>query len=171
MRLNVICYSINLMNRKFLILISFFFCLTATNSWSLDYKDLSKKDGIYYKKSSNIPFTGNIIGDSKGSFKNGLKEGYWESYWDNGELRVSGYYKNGQRTGIWQGYHPEKKLVFKNNHKDNKKLGSWVHVKQIMFKGEYINGKKEGTWYWYWLKAGVMKAEPKEYKNGIEINK
>ena len=167
----MICYSINLMFKKYLIPISIFFCLISYTSWSLDYKDLVKKDGIYYIKSSHIPFTGDIKGEKKGSFKNGLKEGYWESYWDNGELRISGYYQDGQRIGIWKGYHPEKKLVFKNNDKDNKKLGSWVHVKQLMFKGEYKNGKKEGTWYWYWQKGGIMKAEPKEYKNGIQINK
>ena len=159
------------MNRTFLILISLLLCSTSTTSWSLDYKDLVKKDGIYYKKSSDIPFTGDIEGETKGSFKNGLKEGYWESYWDNGELRISGYYQNGQRIGVWKGYHPKKKLIFKNNDKDNKKLGSWVHVKQLMFKGEYIDGKKEGTWNWYWLKGGAFKAETQEYRNGIKLKK
>ena len=122
-----------------------------------------------YKKSTNYPFTGDIEGESKGSFKNGLKEGTWEYYWDNGELRIKGNFKNGLRIGVWEGYHPEKKLVYKSDKMDNRGLGSWMYIRQLMFKGKYQKGKKDGTWYWYWPKDGVMKAEPKEYKNGKEV--
>ena len=42
--------------------------------------DLIWKKGIYYKKNTNIPFSGNISGDIKGLITNGKKEGTWVRY-------------------------------------------------------------------------------------------
>ena len=141
---------IELFKKLFLIIgITVFPCFFGSIVWSETMEDLIKKDGIYYKKSSNYPFTGDIEGESKGSFKNGLKEGTWEYYWDNGELRMKGNFKNGLRIGVWEGYHPEKKLVFKSDKMDNRGLGSWIYIRQLMFNGKYQKGKKDGTWYWY----------------------
>ena len=36
--------------------------------------DLIWKKGIYYKKNTNIPFSGNISGNFKGQIQNGKKE-------------------------------------------------------------------------------------------------
>ena len=33
------------------------------------------RDGLYYKKFSDLPFTGELAGKNQGSFKYGLKEG------------------------------------------------------------------------------------------------
>ena len=48
-------------------------------------KDLVERDGLYYKKFTVIPFTGNITGKkTQGTIKNGRKDGSWVDYWDNG---------------------------------------------------------------------------------------
>jgi hypothetical protein len=39
--------------------------------------DLVKRDGLYYKKFTEIPFTGKITGRKNGSFKNGKEHGPW----------------------------------------------------------------------------------------------
>ena len=57
--------------------------------------DLVKRKGLYYKKYSNIPFTGNFTGFLRGSFKDGKREGYWVRYCDNGQLAYKGNFKNG----------------------------------------------------------------------------
>ena len=64
------------------ILITFFivlFCLNSSVSWSVKLYELVERDGIYYKKFSDIPFTGKIesrkIGT--GNYKNGKREGFW----------------------------------------------------------------------------------------------
>jgi hypothetical protein len=63
--------------------------------------DLVYRDGIVYKKFSDVPFTGKITGKITGTFKNGKKHGPWVSYYDNGQLMGKGNYKNGKTDGPW----------------------------------------------------------------------
>lgn len=37
--------------------------------------DLVKRDGLHYKKFSDVPFTGKVTGEEQGSFRNGKKDG------------------------------------------------------------------------------------------------
>ena len=47
--------------------------------------DLVQRDGLFYKKFTVVPFTGNITGkNTQGTIKNGRKDGSWVDYWDNG---------------------------------------------------------------------------------------
>ncbi|MDB9800260.1 toxin-antitoxin system YwqK family antitoxin [Alphaproteobacteria bacterium] len=108
------------------ILITFFtilFCLTSSVGWSLEYKDLVKRDGVYYKKFSDVPFTGKVTGQEQGSIKNGKKDGSWIEYWDNGQLKLKGNWKNVMSEGSWVSY--------KRNGTVSKEL-----------TGTYKNGKK-----------------------------
>ena len=56
--------------------------------------DLVHRDGLYYKKFTVVPFTGNITGITQGTFKNGKKEGPRISYYDDGQLFSKGTYKD-----------------------------------------------------------------------------
>lgn len=49
--------------------------LVAPPSWGETMDDLVERDGIYYEKFSDIPFTGEIEGSVQGRFKNGKKKG------------------------------------------------------------------------------------------------
>ena len=68
---------------------------------SISRDDLVYRDGVYYKKFSEVPFTGKVTGLHKGSIKNGKKEGAWVEYEKDGTLdrERSGIYKNGLRWG------------------------------------------------------------------------
>ena len=66
--------------------------------------DLVQREGTYYKKFTDVPFTGQVEGKQQGSFKNGLREGSWVSYWENGQLFYKGDYKNERQDGYWIGY-------------------------------------------------------------------
>ena len=48
--------------------------------------DLLKREGVYYKKFTDVPFSGTVTGRSQGKLKNGKEEGPWVRYWDNGQL-------------------------------------------------------------------------------------
>ena len=88
------------MNKTFITLFTLLFCLTSSVGWSLEYKDVVFRDGLYYKKFSHQPLTGKTIGRTIGSFKNGKKEGYWVGY-DFPETfnkKFSGTYKNGVKV-------------------------------------------------------------------------
>jgi len=81
-----------------------FLSLLSSPSWSETFDDLVERDGIYYKKFSDVPFSGKLTGKDKGLIKNGKREGVWFSYWNNGQLWSKGNYKNGEREGKWVYY-------------------------------------------------------------------
>ena len=83
-------------------LITFFiiiFCLNSSVGWGIKLYELVERDGIYYKKFSDIPFTGKIesrkIGT--GNYKNGKREGSWVMYYDDGRIMDKSYYKDGKK--------------------------------------------------------------------------
>ena len=97
--------------------------------------DLVEREGLYYKKFTDVPFTGKTTGQKQGTFKNGNREGPWIEYWTNGRLKYKGFYKNGNREGPWVGYHKNR---------------------QLFSKGNYKNGEKEGSEVWYYENGQLM---------------
>ena len=75
--------------------------LFPTLAFGETYGDLVKRDGLYYKKSTEVPFTGKVTGKKQGSFKNGKTDGLWVRYHSNGQLWGKGTYMNGKRDGSW----------------------------------------------------------------------
>ena len=68
--------------------------------------DLVFRDGLYYQKFTDVPFTGEVSGEEQGILKYGVKDGAWVTYYPNGQLWGKGNYKNGQREGAWFFYEP-----------------------------------------------------------------
>ena len=60
--------------------------------------DLVIRNGLYYEKFTDVPFTGKITGNKQGSFKDGKKNGPWVEYRKNGQLFWNGTYKNGKKV-------------------------------------------------------------------------
>ena len=92
------------------LLITFFtihFCLTSSVGWIIEYKELIKRDGLYYKKFTDVLFTREITSQQKGSLKNGLKDGSWVTYQKNGQLKSKGNYNNGKKDGTWFYYNED----------------------------------------------------------------
>jgi hypothetical protein len=83
----------------------------SSPSWSETINDLVQREGTYYKKFTDVPFTGQVGGKNQGSIKNGKKEGYWVSYWPNGQLQYKGDYKNGKAEGYWVGYFEDGSVI------------------------------------------------------------
>jgi hypothetical protein len=115
--------------------------------------DLVKRDGLYYKKFAEVPFTGKTTGKIQGSFKNGKKHGPWVSYHDNGQLRNKGTFKNGKKNG--------------------KKNGPWVKYHengQLRYKGTFKNAKKDGPWVGFHQNGNVNEKLTGTFKNGVRIS-
>ena len=110
---------------------------------------LVERDGLYYKKFTDVPFTGEVIGREQGKFKNGKKEGLWITYYSTGQLMMKGEYRNGREEGPW---------IF---YLANGDLG---------FKGEFKNGKHEGPWVWYNFDGTLSTDLSGVYKNGKKIS-
>ena len=100
--------------------------------------DLVERDGLYYKKFTEVPFTGKITGITQGAFRNGKKDGPWVVFHDNGQLRDKGTYKDGKEEGPWIYYHENGQLQSKGTCKDGKIEDPWVVYNkkgQLLSKG------------------------------------
>ena len=67
-----------------------FVSFLSSPSWSegISFDDLVERDGLTYKKFTNVPFTGDVDeGLEQGEFKKGKKEGYWVTYYRGGRLK------------------------------------------------------------------------------------
>ena len=63
--------------------------------------ELVYRDGLYYKKFTEVPFNGKITGQTQGTIKNGKEDGAWVTYHPNGQLKSKGNFKNGKTDGSW----------------------------------------------------------------------
>ena len=70
------------------------------------WDDLEYREGLYYQKFTDVPFTGKTTGQTQGTYKDGLLDGPYVSYYnnDNGQLCRKGHYKNGKKDGPWVSY-------------------------------------------------------------------
>ena len=66
--------------------------------------DLVEREGLFYEKFTNVPFTGEMTGLEQGQIKDGVKDGPWVYYHDNGQLWWKGDYKDGERDAPWVWY-------------------------------------------------------------------
>ena len=57
-----------------------------------DWDDFVERDGLFYKKFTNIPFTGDVTGKEQGKLKDGKKDGPWV----NDHPMEKGTYKDGR---------------------------------------------------------------------------
>ena len=112
-------------------------------------KDLVKRDGIHYKKFSDVPFTGKVTGEWLGTIINGRKESSWVRYWSEGKLREKVTYKGGYEHGPYVAYHSNGQLWMKTTYKNSAMDGPFERYYangQLDSKGTYKYGNMEGAW-------------------------
>ena len=161
------------MNKTLITFFTFLFCMTSSFGWSLELKDLVILDGLYYKKFTEVPFTGKVKGQIQGSFRKGKKDGSWIEYHSNGRIDFKGEYKNGKKDGSWILYYKNGQLHYKGSFKNGKREGSgdkyWDNG-QLMYKGYYKNGKSDGSWVSYKQDGTVWKEFTGTFKDGVKIS-
>jgi len=165
--------------------------------WSTPLDEFVNRDGLYYPKFSDVPFTGKVTGKTQGYLKNGKEEGDWSYYQDNGQLHNRGTYLDGKKEGLWVGYYDNgqlfRKIEYKNGVRDgsyemywgNGQLESKGHYKkglqngvwvaywvngQLRFKGKRINDKKEGLWVFYDEEGAPIDSGHGIFKKDVKIS-
>ena len=93
-------------------------------SETVKFKDLVEKEGLYYKESTSVPFSGKVTGKTQGTLRNGKWNGSSESYHKNGQLGYKGNYKNGKKEGPWVAY-------YRNGTVNEKIIGIYKNGKKI----------------------------------------
>ena len=144
-----------------------FFIVRSVHSETMG--DLIWEKGIYYKKNTNVPFSGEINGNIKGQIQDGKKEGTWVRYYSNGQLFSVSNYKTGRKNGAWITYNNEGHLIEKGQYKNDLEEGHWIRLfenGEISYKGMFKNGKKSGSWVAFYYN-GQLKYQG-NYKNGTK---
>ena len=91
--------------KRFLAPILLMVFLFPSLALGVEFGDLDQREGLYYEKFTDVPFSGKIDeGLWRGLFKNGKSEGLWVRYSVGGQLSYKGTYKDGKKDGPWIGY-------------------------------------------------------------------
>ena len=156
------------------LLIIFSLLLTSVSRGEEYDNKLLMRDGLLYKKFSDIPFTGevsSIFHDSifKGMVVNGKRDGKWVLY-DNDldkTIRGIGFYKDGKYHGEGLNYHKNGQLSHKFFYDNGKLVGEWIEYHKsgkLKLKRNYINGEREGEGLSYYENGQLFTKV--NYKNG-----
>ena len=146
-------------------------CDSGFMSETVDYGELIERDGLYFEKFSDVPYTGKVIGEELGSMSKGLREGEWVGYYYNGQLESKENFKNGLRDGKSVWYHDNGNLWWKRFYNNDEIEGESVNYYdngQLQERGTYKNGKREGEWVWYQHNGELREKET--YRNGDKIS-
>ena len=120
---------------------------------TLGNENIFEIDGVYYKKGTNVPFTGEFIGQKngkltdKGRYKNGKRDGLWISYHENGQIADQGEFKNGEPHGFYIAFYPNGITATKRTYKNGLIEGlseSFTENGRLELRVNYKNGKQDG---------------------------
>ena len=117
---------------------------------SIQMDEIVKRDNTFYRKFSNIPFSGHI-----------------ESYHPNGQLKIIGDLLNGKKVGNWIEYYLSGIKKSEGQFANGKKDGPWVYYflnAKIKEKQFFIDGNKDGLWEKFNVHGTVVQTE--SYQNG-----
>ena len=79
----------------------------------IEYKDLLKVDGIYYKDNSKKSFTGSVTGNITGNFLNGKKTGVFLKFYKDGKILSKLSYRENKLNGQSLEYYRNGNLLSK----------------------------------------------------------
>ena len=181
----------------FLPLLVFLFPVVSMGE-TVDRTELVTRDNLYYKKFTDVPFSGTVTGKEQGRLLEGKKIGTWLSFYESGQLHTrsiywepnvldgefSKYHENGClqiRMGFVDGEeHGLFSLFFEKNcdvqivgHYDKgKRIGEWVQLSEsgsILIEGSFNEkGQRTGDWF---VKNMKGKVEGRvSYKDGTVIS-
>ena len=117
---------------------------------SIQMDEIVKRDDTFYRKFSNIPFSGHI-----------------ESYHPNGQLKIIGDLSDGKKVGNWIEYYLSGIKKSEGEFANGKKDGPWVYYflnANIKEKQFFIDGYKDGLWEKFDVHGTVVQTE--SYQKG-----
>ena len=136
--------------------------------------DLVVREGLYYEKFTNVPFTGEIDeGWERGPIKKGKPHGYWEYYDQDGQLLAKFHLSKGKREGSYVSFHSDGNVWRQGNYKDDQRNGFWVHYwhgGQLQSKGHFKDDKKVGYWVGFMADGTIWRNGTGTFKNGVKVS-
>ncbi|CAD8198413.1 unnamed protein product [Paramecium octaurelia] len=93
--------------------------------------------------------------------KNGLQHQQQNS--SQAQILEFGEYHNDRKIGAWKSIYNNNQIAGGYYNEDGNKNGMWIDIsegfydlKQVVYSGEYKNGKKVGTWNTLWREKGTQ---------------
>ncbi len=89
---------------------------------------------------------------AKGAYLNSERTGEWVFYFKNGKIEHRGKYDEGLPQGDWKWYHPNGVLRRNDYYRRGKEDGHSLEQDEdgnIISEGEYVNGYREGQWFYH----------------------
>ena len=124
----------------------FYSCFLVVLAWSCT-QEKSEKEDIHVETVNT----------------NQIETGIKETYYPNGKLQMRGKLNNdGQKNGVWISYFENGQKNSESNFKDGINNGYsmvWFPNGNVRYFGDYLNGKRSGTWTYYNEKGKVVKSE------------
>ncbi|CAD8159247.1 unnamed protein product [Paramecium pentaurelia] len=112
----------------------------------------------------------------------GLKNGKWieliDEFQDNCQVTYRGVYKNGKKIGNWDIFYQNKQIGggLYDELGNELKIGTWIEISdgfysdsQVIYYGEYKNGKKIGGWNLVYIKFSIDCGSYDELGKGNKI--
>jgi len=111
------------------------------------FDELVERDGVYYEKETNTPFTGHIDGIEEGLILDGKREGLWITYFSDERVLSKAHFDNGVLNGPFESYQSSGEIRAIGSYKDGKRSGDWVTYQSSgevwqMLSGTFVNGVK-----------------------------
>ena len=138
-------------------------------------KLMAKKNGTWYLKNENQPYSGPFIDyywngkkQGEGVLFNGRLKGKRRMYYVNGTVSDEIEYENGLSNGIERRFYEDGTLMQKGIFKNGKEIGTWemYHPNgQLKQRTNFVNGKMDGESISYYS-TGEAKGI-NLYKNGV----
>lgn len=116
--------------KKILILVAALLIISCgNNSKEIDLSLLENKNGVFYEKGAEKPFTGKVTAkypDGKkmleSSWKNGKQDGKQTQYYEDGKPKIEGTFKDGRADGTIKVYDSSGKIILQEDWKDGEKV-------------------------------------------------
>lgn len=131
------------------VLILFFLIGNVSVAKSETIDDLVEREGLFYLKFTDTPFSGELEGMQQGKILEGKKQGPWLEFWVTGQLKSKGDYIDSKKTGPWT-------LFYTNG--------------QLLSKGNYLEDVEDGDWRYYFRDGTVNQQSSGSYKDGKKLN-
>lgn len=141
-------------------------------SSAMEMSELVKREGLFYEKFSDTPFTGEVTGKEQGSIVKGVKKGKWLIFFPNGQLAHKGEFTFGEKSGNWISYYNNGNISAKGQFSGGKKSGLWEYYDEdgaLDEKGGYVNGDKDGDWTMFFRDGGIRQRGG--YSSGLKHGK
>ena len=145
----------------------------AANDWS--WAGLVERNGVFFKKFSDVPFEGRLKPPNSGVFRRGLPEGKFVLYGDSPHKVAEHSFLNGRKHGESILYFnvAGRRAWTKWTYKNGTLHGPYVSYDfdgQLNAKGRHKNGRREGPWEFKKDGYGTSLNEYGKMQSGIYRN-